>query len=93
MEDLNLYNNLLNENYTDARKNDLIQKVFENKTKDLLFQKSEIIKMAEGGEVEQKVYTPYEFLHELLPLVYDRPYVVSDAVGKEYNEKNLKDEK
>ena len=93
MEDLNLYNNLLNENYTDARKNDLIQKVFENKTKDLLFQKSEIIKMAKGGEVEQKVYTPYEFLHELLPLVYDRPYVVSDAVAKEYNEKNIKDEK
>ena len=26
MEDLNLYNNLLNENYTDIRKNDLIQK-------------------------------------------------------------------
>ncbi len=45
MEDLNLYNNLLNENYTDIRKNDLIQKVFENKTKNLIFEKSELIKL------------------------------------------------
>ena len=35
MEDLNLYQNLYNENYTDARKSELIQKVFENKTKQL----------------------------------------------------------
>ena len=31
MEDLNLYNNLYNENYTDTRKDEIIQKVFENK--------------------------------------------------------------
>ena len=93
MEDLNLYNNLLNENYTDIRKNDLIQKVFENKTKNLIFEKSELIKMAEGGEVEEKVYTPYEFLHELLPQVYGRPYVVSDKVGIENNQKIAEQEK
>lgn len=85
MEDLSLYKDLYNENYSDARKNDLIQKVFENKTKELLSEKSETIKMANGGSVEDKIYTPYEFLHELLPKVYGRPYVVSDEVGKQYN--------
>ena len=92
MEDLNLYKNLYNENYTDARKNDLIQKVFENKTKALLSEKSETIKMAKGGLLEDKVYSPYEFLHELLPKVYGRPYVVSDEVGKQYNEKIVNDQ-
>jgi hypothetical protein len=92
MEDLNLYQNLNNENYTDARKNDLIQKVFENKTKSLISERSDAIKMAEGGEVDNKIYSPYEFLHELLPKVYNRPYVVSDEVGKQYNEKIEKDQ-
>jgi hypothetical protein len=87
MEDLNLYQNLYNENYTDARKNDLIQKVFENKEKKLLSQRSEAIKMAKGGAVEEdRTYTPYEFLHELLPKVYDRPYIVDDATGRMYDE-------
>jgi hypothetical protein len=86
MEDLNLYQNLYNENYSDARKSDLIQKVFENKTKQMLSEKSEAMKMANGGLVEDKIYTPYEFLHELLPKVYGRPYVVSDEVGKQYNQ-------
>ena len=49
--------------------------------------------MAEGGEVEEKVYTPYEFLHELLPQVYGRPYVVSDKVGIENNQKIAEQEK
>jgi hypothetical protein len=71
MEDLNLYQNLFNENYTDVRKTELIQKVFENKTKAILTEKSETFKMAEGGLVD-KVYTPYEFLYELLPKVYGR---------------------
>ena len=93
MEDLDLYQNLYNENYTDARKNDLIQKVFANKQKSLLYEKSEVIKMANGGVVEDKIYTPYEFLHELLPKVYDRPYVVSDEVGKEYNQKIEQEQK
>jgi hypothetical protein len=93
MEDLNLYQNLYNENYTDARKNDLIQKVFENKTKALLSEKSETIKMATGGGVDDKVYTPYEFLHELLPKVYGRPYIVSDEIGKQYNQQIEKEQK
>jgi len=93
MEDLNLYKNLYNENYTDARKNDLIQKVFENKTKSLLAQRSETIKMATGGVVEDKIYTPYEFLHELLPKVYDRDYIVTDEVGKQYNERIEQEQK
>ena len=92
MEDLNLYQNLFNENYTDVRKTELIQKVFENKTKAILTEKSETFKMAEGGLVD-KVYTPYEFLYELLPKVYGRPYVVSDEQGKEYNTKIAQDEK
>ena len=93
MEDLNLYQNLYNENYTDARKNDLIQKVFENKTKSLLSERSATIKMAQGGGVDDKVYSPYEFLHELLPKVYGRPYVVSSEIGKQYNEKIEQDQK
>jgi hypothetical protein len=93
MEDLNLYQNLYNENYTDARKSQLIQKVFENKTKQMLSEKSEAIKMANGGLVEDKIYTPYEFLHELLPKVYGRPYVVSDEVGKQYNERIEQEQK
>jgi hypothetical protein len=93
MEDLNLYQNLYNENYSDARKSDLIQKVFENKTKQMLSEKSEAIKMANGGLVEDKIYTPYEFLHELLPKVYGRPYVVSDEVGKQYNERIEQEQK
>ena len=93
MEDFNLYQNLYNENYTDARKSDLIQKVIENKTKQMLSEKSEAIKMANGGLVEDKIYTPYEFLHELLPKVYGRPYVVSDEVGKQYNERIEQEQK
>jgi hypothetical protein len=92
MEDLNLYQNLFNENYTDVRKNDLIQKVFENKTKAIISEKSETFKMAEGGQVDDKVYSPYEFIHELLPKVYGRPYVVSDEVGKEYTARIEKEE-
>jgi hypothetical protein len=93
MEDLNLYQNLYNENYTDARKNELIQKVFENKTKSLLSEKSETIKMATGGGVDDKIYTPYEFLHELLPKVYGRPYVVSSEIAKKYNEQIEQEQK
>lgn len=93
MEDLNLYKNLENENYTDVRKNDLIQRVFENKTKALLSEKSETIKMAQGGGVDDKIYTPYEFFHELLPKVYGRPYVVSDETGKKYDEKIEEEQK
>jgi len=92
MEDLNLYQNLFNENYTDVRKNDLIQQVFENKTKAIISEKSETFKMAEGGQVDDKVYSPYEFIHELLPKVYGRPYVVSDEIGKEYSARIEKEE-
>lgn len=86
MEDLNLYKNLFNENYTEVRKLDIIQKVFANRAKKLLANKSETFKFAGGGGVEDehKIYTPYEFMYELLPKVYGRPYVVSDDVGQQY---------
>ena len=94
MEDLNLYNNLYNENYTDTRKDEIIQKVFENKINSMLSDNSKTIKMAKGGVVKpQKIYTPYEFMHELLPEVYGRPYVVSDEVGEKYNLQIEKEEK
>jgi hypothetical protein len=95
MEDINLYKNLYNENYTDARKEELIQLVFQNKAKSLLSKKSETFKFANGGGVDkdvERIYTPYEFLHELLPLVYKRPYVVSEQVGLEYDAKIKQDE-
>ena len=94
MEDLNLYQNLYNENYTDSRKQDIIQKVFENKIKSMLSENSETMKMAGGGAVEEnKIYTPYEFLHTLLRKVYGRDYVVSNEVGKQYTEQIEKEEK
>ena len=95
MEDKSLYKNLLNENYTDVRKSELIQKVFENKTKAVLAKNSPVFKFNDGGGVddEQKTYTPYEFLYELLPKVYGgRPYVVTDEVGLEYDLKNEKEQ-
>ena len=87
MEDLNLYKNLFNENYTDIRNDEIIAKVFENKQKSVMSKKSEAFKFAKGGGVndEHKVYTPYEFMYELLPKVYGRPYVVSDDLGEQYN--------
>jgi hypothetical protein len=77
-----------NENVTNISKSKLIQKVFENKTKTLL-RKKELDKFDEGGSVSEKasnpnqdVWTPYEFLHELLPKIYANQgyahYVVSD---------------
>jgi hypothetical protein len=60
----------------------------------MLSERSEAIKMAEGGAVEEdKIYTPYEFLHVLLEKVYGRPYVVSNEVGKQYNEKIEQEQK
>jgi hypothetical protein len=75
MKDLQLYKNL-DELYTDERKSEIIRRVFENKAKTDLSMK----KMAKGGGVdENEIYTPYEFLHELLPQVYGRNYIVSDT--------------
>ena len=75
MKDIQLYKNL-DEIFTDERRSEIIRRVFENKTKTNL----SIRKMKEGGEADKnEVYTPYEFLHELLPKVYGRKYVVSDA--------------
>ena len=75
MKDLQLYKNL-NEIYTDEKKSEIIRRVFENKAKTDLSMK----KMAKGGGVDSdEIYTPYEFLHELLPQVYGRNYIVSDT--------------
>ena len=75
MKDIQLYKNL-DEIFTDERRSEIIRRVFENKTKTNL----SIRKMKEGGKADESdVYTPYEFLHELLPKVYGRNYVVSDA--------------
>lgn len=97
MKDNNLYKNL-NEEITGASKSELIKRIFENKTKSLLLKKDYVKKMAEGGGLEsQEVYTPYEFLHTLLPEVYGRPYVVSDSQAEiwdkeiEQSETELKD--
>lgn len=82
MKDNNLYKNL-DEEITGASKSELIKRVFENKTKSLLLKKNYVKKMAEGGGLNsQEVYTPYEFLHTLLPEVYGRDYVVSDSQGE-----------
>ena len=86
MEDFNLYRNLENELISDQSKNAIIQKVFENRTKSMLQGKITDFFPDGGGVGEKKIYTPYEFLYELLPKVYGRDYVVSDAEGKQMQE-------
>lgn len=73
-----------NENVTDISKSDLISRVFENKTKTLI-DKKELARFDKGGATneDQEVWTPYEFLHELMPTIYGKStgfnrYVVSD---------------
>ena len=86
MKDINLYNNLENELVTAKSKNSIIQKVFENHTKSILGNKITEF-FDDGGSVnERKIYTPYEFLYELLPKVYGRDYIVSDTEGKKMQE-------
>lgn len=73
------------ENVTDLTQSELIKRVFENKAMTDL-KKSQMAEFEEGGDVEgsnpdQEVWTPYEFLHTLLPKVYGKEYVVSDAVA------------
>lgn len=86
MEDFNLYRNLENELVSDQSKNAIIQKVFENRTKSMLQGKITDFFPDGGGVGAKKIYTPYEFLYELLPQVYGRNYVVSDTEGKEMQE-------
>lgn len=86
MEDFNLYRNLENELVSDQSKNAIIQKVFENRTKSMLQGKITDFFPDGGGVGAKKIYTPYEFLYELLPEVYGRNYVVSDAEGKQMQE-------
>jgi|688.fasta_scaffold00340_25 hypothetical protein len=82
MKDLKLYNNLVNEDVTAQTKQELINRVFENTFR------SDFKKMAEGGGVDDsEVYSPYEFLYELMPKVYGRDYVVSDDVAIEMSKK------
>lgn len=85
MKDLNLYKNL-DEFVTGESNSELIKRVFENKTKTMLAQKK-YAKMEKGGGVNstQAVYTPYEFLHELLPQVYGREYIVTDEKAREWD--------
>ena len=66
-------NTPLNENVTDIAKSDLIRRVFENKSLSLI-RKRKLNKFDEGGASsgDQEVWTPYEFLHELLPQIYGK---------------------
>lgn len=82
MENFNLYQNLQNELITDLSKSEIIQKVFENRAKSLLSEKVENVFSEGGGVFEKKIYTPYEFLHELLPEVYGRPYLISEQESR-----------
>lgn len=83
------FNKPLDEDVTDKTKHQLIQKIFENRTKTLL-RRRELDKLDEGGELyqdggaihpNQEVWTPYEFLHTLLPKIYGKDYVVSDEIA------------
>jgi hypothetical protein len=83
MDESNLYSNTENELISDESKSQLIQRVFENRIKSLLADKVENVFDDGGGVFEKKIYTPYEFIYELLPKVYGRPYVVSDDEAKQ----------
>jgi len=82
MENFNLYENTENELISDQSKAEIIQRVFENRAKSLLADKVENVFTEGGGVFEKKIYTPYEFLYELLPIVYGRPYVISDQEAR-----------
>jgi len=88
MEDFNLYRNTENELISDETKSQIIQRVFENRAKSLLADKVENVFDEGGGVFEKKIYTPYEFIYELLPKVYGRPYVVSEDEAKQM-QKNI----
>jgi len=78
----------LDENVTDKSKSDIIRQVFENKTKTLISRKN-LDSFDDGGAVnaKQEVWTPYQFLHELLPKVYGKPYIMPDSdANKLYSE-------
>jgi hypothetical protein len=78
----------LDENVTDKSKSDIIEKVFANKTKTLVSRKRQD-SFDEGGAVnsEQEIWTPYQFLHDLLPLVYGKSYIMPDKeANKLYSE-------
>jgi len=83
MDESNLYKNTENEIISDESKSQLIQRVFENRIKSLLVDKVENVFDEGGGVFEKKIYTPYEFIYELLPQVYGRPYVVTDDEEKQ----------
>jgi hypothetical protein len=78
----------LDEKFTHISRSEIIKKVFENKAKSIV-EKNKMKVFEEGDEVTARsIYTPYEFLHELLPQVYARAngnerYIVSDEEGAE----------
>ena len=78
----------LDEKFTHVSRSQIIRKVFENKAKSIV-DKNKMKIFAEGDEVTARsIYTPYEFLHELLPQVYARAngnerYIISDEEGFE----------
>ena len=78
---------IVDENVSRETRSNLIKAVFENKAKSIV-DKRKVKLYDEGDEVNTNaLWTPYEFLHELLPKVYQRNgyarYVVSDAEGEE----------
>ena len=78
---------IVDENVSRETRSNLIKAVFENKAKSIV-DKRKVKLYDEGDEVNTNaLWTPYEFLHELLPEVYRRNgyarYVVSDAEGEE----------
>ena len=88
----------IDENVSRETRSNLIKSVFENKAKSIV-DKRKVKLYDEGDEVNTNaLWTPYEFLHELLPKVYRANgyprYVVSDAEGEEIErgltEKRLK---
>jgi hypothetical protein len=84
----------LDENLSQRNQSDLIRRVFENKTKSLI-KKRELATFDDGGAVnaDQEVWTPYEFLHELLPDVYGGRYIVSDKEGEKLQAEVVEKEK
>ncbi len=76
----------VDENVSHETKQNLIKGVFENYSINSI-KKSNTTSFNDGGDVDSKKdYTPYEFLHELLPKVYKANgyprYVVSDEEGE-----------
>lgn len=86
------YKPAIDENVTDFSNTELIQRVFENKGRSFIAKNSSYAKGGSTKKGKQETWSPYEFLHTLLPKVYGKDYVISDNKAEDLNATIRKEE-